>query len=153
MVAKAGEACDAQQNVLCDEKLVCLDGESIIGEKGTCRVDELRQDDMVCDDNDKNVVCGFRYGKANGYLNECYARKFQAVVLNEGFCPEAIHQQNPCDVPASAEGDCKMAISGFAFDGTSCGAVSFSGCRGTVPFADKATCEQICLGKSVNKEE
>jgi len=90
-------------------------------------------------------VCGLIGNNKNGYLNECYARRYGAVVVSKGFCKPDPSVANNCESPAYSLGNCQETFTGAAKnkDGN-CEAVTLVGCSADMPFDTVESCEAAC---------
>ena len=82
----------------------------------------------------------------NGYLNECYAQRYGAQVLNEGFCKNDETVKGSCDSPAYSLGNCQQSFTGASFNQASgeCEAVTLVGCSADMPFESLEACQSSC---------
>ena len=142
-IARLGEACGPSSEKLCASGLTCQ-FEGMQQEAGVC-LPEVVNPDLECDET-QNPVCGLIGNNKNGYLNECFARRYGAVVLNEGFCKNDESIKNNCEARAYSLGNCQDSFTGARFNDETgeCEAVTLVGCSADIPFDSLEACQQTC---------
>lgn len=142
-ISRLGEACGPSSDKLCASGLSCQ-FEGMKQEEGLC-LPIIVNPDLECDET-QDPVCGLIGNNKNGYLNECFARRFGAVVLNDGFCKNDETIKNNCDARAYSLGNCQQTFTGARFNHQTneCEAVTLVGCGADIPFESLDTCETAC---------
>lgn len=142
-LAKLGETCGPKTEKICATGLSCQ-FEGSQQETGIC-LPTVVNPELECDET-QAPVCGLLGNNKNGYLNECYARRYGAVVVNEGLCKPDPLVKNNCDARAYSLGNCEAVFKGAALNQKSgkCEAVQLVGCDADIPFESLEACEQAC---------
>jgi hypothetical protein len=142
-ISRLGEACGPSTEKLCASGLSCQ-FEGMQQGEGLC-LPVVVNPDLECDET-QDPVCGLIGTNKNGYLNECFARRFGAVVLNEGFCKNDETIKNNCDARAYSLGNCQESFTGARFNQNSdeCEAVTLVGCSADIPFESFESCQSSC---------
>jgi hypothetical protein len=142
-ISRLGESCGPSTDKFCASGLSCqFDGAAT--SEGLC-LPTVVNADLECDET-QNPVCGVIGNNKNGYLNSCFAERYGAVVLNEGFCTADKSVINNCEAPAMGLGNCQETFTGAAFnaDTGECEAVTLVGCDAEIPFDSLTACQKAC---------
>jgi len=142
-ISRLGEACGPSSEKFCASGLSCQ-FEGMQQDAGLC-LPVVVNPDLECDET-QNAVCGLIGNNKNGYLNECYAQRYGAQVLNEGFCKNDETVKGSCDSPAYSLGNCQQSFTGASFNQASgeCEAVTLVGCSADMPFESLEACQSSC---------
>lgn len=142
-LGQLGDVCGPSSDTICGSGLSCQ-FEGLQQEAGRC-LPVVVNPDLECD-NTQALVCGLIGNNKNGYLNECFAQRYGAIVVSEGFCePDELIPGN-CEARAYSIGNCQTPLEGAFFNpevGT-CEAVSLVGCEADVPFKSVEMCNAKC---------
>lgn len=142
-ISRLGETCGPSTAKLCASGLSCQ-FEGTTQTEGMC-LPTVVNADLECDDK-QSPVCALIGNNKNGYLNKCYAERYGAVVLNEGFCTIDAASTDNCEAPAISLGNCQETFTGAAVnaDTGECEAVSLVGCEAEIPFKSLTACQKGC---------
>jgi hypothetical protein len=142
-LSRLGESCGPSTQKLCASGLSCQ-FEGNAQTEGLC-LPTVVNNDLECDET-QNPVCGIIGNNKNGYLNECYAQRYGAEVLNEGFCTVNADSAESCTAPAVSLGNCQETFTGAAFNAETqeCEAVTLVGCAVEMPFSSLRACQSAC---------
>lgn len=142
-LAQMGETCGPDTDMICASGLSCQ-FEGNAQTDGVC-LPVVVNPDIECDET-QAPVCGLIGSNKNGYLNECYARRYGATILNEGFCTTDDSVRENCEAPARSIGNCQQRFTGAVFsDATNeCETVAMMGCNAEIPFETLEACQNRC---------
>ncbi len=142
-ISRLGDSCGPSTDKLCASGLSCQ-FEGTDQTRGMC-LPTVVNAGLECDET-QNPVCGLIGNNKNGYLNKCYAERYGAVVLNEGFCTVDVASTENCEAPAISLGNCQETFTGAAFnpDTNECETVTLVGCEAEIPFKSLKACQSGC---------
>jgi hypothetical protein len=142
-ISRLGEVCGPASEKFCGSGLSCQ-FEGLQQNAGKC-LPIIVNPEIECEDN-QAPVCGLIGNNKNGYLNECFARRFGAIVLNEGLCKPDETIVGNCNARAYSLGNCQDSFSGARFnsDNNQCETVTLVGCEADIPFETIESCNQAC---------
>lgn len=142
-IARLGDACGPESEKLCASGLSCQ-FEGTNQTAGIC-LPVIVNPDLECDTNN-SPVCGLIGNNKNGYQNECFARRYGAVVVAEGFCKTDPAVKNNCDARTYSIGNCQESFNGAFFNAQTgkCEAVTMTGCGADIPFGSVEACASAC---------
>lgn len=142
-ISRLGENCGPTSAKLCASGLSCQ-FEGTQQETGKC-LPIIVNPDLECDET-QAPVCGLIGNNKNGYLNECYAQRFGAVVISDGFCKPDPNILNNCDARTYSIGNCQQSFMGAWVnpESGSCEDVTMVGCGADIPFESVESCQEAC---------
>lgn len=142
-LGRLGDTCGPSSTTVCSSGLSCQ-FEGLQQEAGKC-LPVVVNPDLECD-NTQAPVCGLIGNNKNGYLNKCFAERFGATVVSEGFCQSDETITNNCDAGAYSIGNCQNTFTGARFnpETSNCEAVNLVGCGADIPFESMEACQSSC---------
>lgn len=142
-MGRLGDICGPSSTTVCASGLSCQ-FEGLQQDAGKC-LPVVVNPDLECD-NTQAPVCGLIGNNKNGYLNKCFAERFGAIVVNEGFCKPDETITNNCEARAYSLGNCQNTFTGAFFNQETgeCEAVNLVGCSADMPFETIDTCQARC---------
>lgn len=138
-----GETCGPISDKICGSGLSCQ-FQGLDQNAGLC-LPTVVNADLECSE-EQLPVCGLLGNNKNGYLNECFARRYGAVVVGTGFCKPDLTIVNNCEARAYSLGNCQESFNGAYLNAESgeCETVTLVGCGADIPFESLEACESSC---------
>lgn len=142
-ISQLGETCGPESKKLCASGLSCQFKETTQTE-GLC-LPLVVNPDLECEENQK-PVCGLIGNNKNGYLNECFAQRYGAIVLSEGFCKNDETIKNNCEAQTYSLGNCQTTFAGAHYntETNNCETIKLVGCSTDIPFETLEACQSRC---------
>ena len=138
----SGEICGGDSEKLCGRGFECLISEDPSEDHGYCIAQQWNEEAECTEVHEP--LCGVRGTRKNGFQNECFAQKWGAEKISDGFCRKDETIVGSCEAQVLGLEGCFNIFEGYEFNGNECVKKRVFGCDAEKPFESLEACQKTC---------